>query len=76
MILVDTSIWIDHLHSAHAVHHEVLQLVQRRRLFGHGLSLVSAHLLAVQLSSGPVLWTRDKRLRETAERLGVAASHR
>lgn len=117
MILVDTSVWIDHLHAsdaelvrrleswdvgthpwvigelalgsirnhsevlAHlgnlpapqpAAEREVLWLVEQRKLFGLGLSLVDAHLLAsVLITPGWVLWTRDKRLRRVAEDLGV-----
>jgi predicted nucleic acid-binding protein len=52
---------------------EVLELVERRQLFGTGLGWVDCHLLAsVLLTPEARLWTRDRRLRETAERLGVA----
>jgi predicted nucleic acid-binding protein len=120
MILVDTSVWIDHLHSSEpalvgllgrslvlqhpmvlgelalgslrdrtevlrsleglpstsiAAHHEVMSLVEQRELYGRGLSLVDAHLLAsVLLTLGATLWTRDKRLRAVAESLGVVHS--
>ena len=119
MILVDTSIWIDHLHrpepqltsllgdvlaAAHpmiigelalgtmrqrsavlqmlsdlpgttvATHTEVLDLVESHKLFGIGLSLVDAHLLAaVRLDPQASIWTRDRRLHAAAQRLGVAA---
>jgi predicted nucleic acid-binding protein len=119
MILVDTSIWIDHLHrseaalsallneaqvSTHpmiigelalgslrdrktilgllsdlpstpvATPAEVLPFVERHALYGVGLSLVDAHLLAaLRLSSRDRLWTRDRRLAVAADRLGVAA---
>lgn len=119
MILVDTSIWIDHLHRsdatlsdllheaqvcAHpmvigelalgalrdrqtmlglladlpsvpvATNVEVLAFVDSKVLHGIGLSLVDAHLLAaLRLSRSDRLWTRDRRLRLAAERLGVAA---
>lgn len=118
MILVDTSIWIDHLHRAEpvliellnasdvaghpmvvgelalgvlrdrevilaaltdlasvrvATHGEVMRFIERRRLYGRGLSLVDVHLLAsVLLTPGTALWTRDKRLRSSAEDLAVA----
>lgn len=108
MILVDTSIWIDHLHAAEPLlgellgtdevgshpyvieelalgsikergrvlellgnlhgfptlsHDEVLTLVDRRGLWGRGLSAVDVHLLgSVALVPGARLWTRDKRL--------------
>jgi hypothetical protein len=119
MVLVDTSVWIDHLHrpdrelaaaldrdvvSVHtavvgelalgtlkdrgsflqllqrlpplggATDHGVLVLVESRRLFGRGLGFVDAHLLAATLlNPGTSLWTRDRRLREAAEELGIAA---
>ena len=119
MILVDTSIWIDHLHRSDAAlsallneaqvcthpmiigelalgslqdrstvlgllsdlpsapvatHAEVLLFVDVHALYGSGLSLVDAHLLAAaRLSSADRLWTRDRRLRVAAEKLGVAA---
>ena len=118
MILVDTSVWIDHLHLADArlvtlltnadvcvhpmvvgelalgslrdrrtvlslldelpalavaTHTEVRHMVEAYALFGLGLSLVDAHLLAgLKISSGTGLWTRDRRLRAAALELGVA----
>jgi predicted nucleic acid-binding protein len=118
MVLVDTSIWIDHLHKTEstlvelldlslvcihpmiigelalgsikrrtevlallanlpsaviASHEEVLRLVEARRMYGEGLSLVDAHLLAAtRLTSGAALWTRDKRLRDVAVEEGIA----
>ena len=52
---------------------EVLALIEQRRLFGTGIGLVDAHLLASTLLTPETkLWTRDRRLREAAERLGVA----
>lgn len=119
-ILVDTSVWIDHLHAteatlvrmlddgvvamhpmivgelalgsirnrravldllgglpmiAEADHVEVLSLVDARGLFGCGLGLVDAHLLASALIAGDVrVWTRDKRLGDAAAALGVRAA--
>jgi predicted nucleic acid-binding protein len=118
VILVDTSVWIDHLHKSDpdlvallnsaevaqhpmvigeltlgslsqrravldnlselptltvATHYEVMYLVDQRRLFGQGLSLVDAHLLtSVLLSPGAELWTRDKKLTAAATQVGVA----
>ena len=118
MILVDTSIWIDHLHEPepHLVellendavgchplvieelalgsirdratllgllaslrslpvlsHFELLTLVDKRRLWGRGLSPVDAHLLgAVALTPGALLWTRDKRLTTACQSAGIA----
>ena len=84
MILVDTSVWIDHLHAVEPdlvaslgcfpvlTHEEMLTLVDRQRLWGRGLSAVDAHLLgAVLLAGGAQLWTRDKRLRAAAGVAGV-----
>lgn len=117
MILVDTAIWIDHLHAAEGdlvellrtdeagchpqiieelalgsikqrdevldllsnlyqfpvlTHDEVLQLVDRKRLWGQGLSAVDAHLLgSVLLLPGARLWTRDRRLKAMSEEVGV-----
>ncbi len=62
--------------AAVATHLEVLQLVESHALFGTGLSLVDAHLLTgLRISGDTKLWTRDRRLRSTAKRLGVAADH-
>ncbi len=52
---------------------EVLELIERRCLFGSGIGLVDAHLLAAaMLTPETYLWTRDRRLREAAERLEIA----
>jgi predicted nucleic acid-binding protein len=118
LILVDTSVWIDHLHHTeprlvsllgddevgfHAYvveelalgsirqrkvvlellgalhqfpvlsHAEVMTLVDRRRLFGRGLSAVDAHLLgSVAVTGGAQLWTRDKRLISACRDVGIA----
>ena len=117
MILVDTSVWIDHLRVAEArlvslltedeigchhlvieelalgsikqrdvvlgllsnlyqfatvTHLEFLHLVERRRLWGRGLSAVDVNLLgSVALVEGAQLWTRDKRLRAVCSEVGV-----
>jgi predicted nucleic acid-binding protein len=119
MILVDTSVWIDHLHQSEpalvglleqaqvcihpmvigelalgslrnrsvilelladlpgipvATHSEVLHLVQSHTLYGLGLSLVDAHLLAsLRLAGSSQLWTRDRRLHAAAGGLGILA---
>lgn len=118
MILVDTSVWIDHLHRSDeqlaglldrsavaqhplvigelalgtlrdrdaildllrnlpsvptATHEEVLYFVESEELYGRGLSLVDAHLLAsALLDPGTTIWTRDKRLVAAAQSLGIA----
>jgi len=117
MVLVDSSVWIDHLrfaepqlerllHTGEVLGHpmvsgevalgsirnrmqvlediddlaksiaatddEVRRFIERHKLFGRGVGYVDAHLLvAVQLTPETVLWTRDKRLREVAEELGL-----
>lgn len=117
MILVDTSIWVDHFHAADArlgalledgqvlchafvvgelacgnlrrraevlallgalpqipamVSEDVIRFVDAHRLMGRGLGWVDVHLLASAYASRERLWTRDRRLREAAQRLGVA----
>lgn len=53
---------------------EVLELVERGTLFSLGLGWVDAHLLASTLLTPDAgLWTRDRRLKDAAERLGIAA---
>ena len=117
MILVDTSIWIDHLrlgdpqltallHGGQVLAHpwvigelalgnltrrreilellnglprasaatdaEVLAMIERHRVFGLGVGYVDAHLLAATLlTASASLWTRDKRLRAVATRMGL-----
>ncbi|WP_197376662.1 type II toxin-antitoxin system VapC family toxin [Mycolicibacterium baixiangningiae] len=118
MILVDTSVWIDHLRATETrlvrllandeigchpfvveelalgsikqrdvmlgflsnlqqfptvTHREVLHLVDRRRLWGKGLSAIDVNLLgSVTLVKGAQLWTRDKRLKAVCAEVGVA----
>ncbi|HWD59909.1 MAG TPA: PIN domain-containing protein [Stellaceae bacterium] len=119
MILVDSSIWIDHIRApdelltALLTRHEVLghpfvigevavgsirnrdavlaslqelpgapiatdgdvlNLIEQHRLHGRGIGYVDAHLLAAsRLTRGTSLWTRDRRLRDIATELGLAA---
>lgn len=54
-----------------AEHHEVLELVERRRLFGRGMGWIDMHLLASALVTGAILWTRDQRLSTVAREIGV-----
>jgi predicted nucleic acid-binding protein len=118
VILVDTSVWVDHLRAndetlagllnrgrvlAHpfviselalgnlrqralvldamgdlprasvATEPEVLHFIDRHALSGLGIGYVDAHLLAAaQLTTGTVVWTRDRRLRGAADRLKLA----
>ena len=119
MILVDSSVWIDHLRARDetlsvlltrvevlthpfvvgeialgsiryrdavlaslqrlpsamiATDGDVLRLIDRHRLFGRGIGYIDAHLLAaVRLTGDTLLWTHDRRLREVATELGLAA---
>jgi predicted nucleic acid-binding protein len=53
---------------------EVRAMIEARRLYGLGIGLVDAHLIAsVFLNPSIVLWTRDKQLRKVAEALGIHA---
>jgi predicted nucleic acid-binding protein len=53
---------------------EVRQMIEARRLHSLGIGLIDAHLIASAFLDRPtLLWTRDKRLRNAAERLGIHA---
>lgn len=55
---------------------EVLRFIDANALFGQGIGYVDAHLLAaVRLTSGAFIWSRDKRLKAAAVRLGLAAEN-
>ncbi|MCK5676167.1 MAG: PIN domain-containing protein [Verrucomicrobia bacterium] len=116
MVLVDTSIWIDHLRSGnaklaallndgeaaihpfiigelacgnlkkrkeiisllHALPHvdkteddEVLFFIEKHKLMGLGIGLIDCHLLAACKLEKAKILTKDKRLRDAAERLGL-----
>jgi len=52
---------------------EVNDLIENKRLMGRGIGLVDAHLLAsTLLSPSAKFWTRNKKLRSLAVKLGVA----
>jgi predicted nucleic acid-binding protein len=54
---------------------EVRLAVESRSLYNLGIGLTDAHLIASVLIDAPtLLWTRDKRLRQAAESLGIHAS--
>ena len=54
---------------------EIRLTVETRRLYGLGIGLVDAHLIAaVFINPSTILWTRDKRLRKVAERFGIHVS--
>jgi predicted nucleic acid-binding protein len=54
---------------------EIRTLIEARRLYGLGIGLTDAHLIASVLMNPPtVLWTKDKQLRKVAESLSIHAS--
>jgi predicted nucleic acid-binding protein len=54
---------------------EVRQMIEARALFGRGIGLTDAHLIASTfLTPSTQLWTADKRLRCVAETLGIHAN--
>ena len=57
-----------------ATQSELMELIRSERLGGVGIGFVDAHLLAACRLAGSALWTRDKRLRAQADRLGLAWS--
>ena len=116
MIVVDTSIWIDHLRIAIPVlnqlvadrqllqhpfvtgeiavgslanrlrtiralrglpqiepvsHDDFHAFMEEAELHGTGLGFVDIHLLAATTLSGAAIWTRDRRMREQADRLKI-----
>ena len=53
---------------------EVRVLIESRRLYGLGIGVTDAHLIAsVLIGPSTLLWTRDKQLRKVAENLGIHA---
>ena len=117
MILIDSSVWIDHLRRgdaslslllesgracthafvvgelacgnlksrnnlldllrslptlAAATDDEVLFFIERHQLMGQGMGYIDIHLLAaVAMNGATQLWTRDKKLAEIADKLGL-----
>lgn len=59
--------------SGQATMSEVLDLIEREKLYGQGCGLVDVTLLASPLiTAGASLWTLDRRLASMAQRFGVA----
>lgn len=56
-----------------ATHDEVMRFVERAKLFGSGLGWIDVHLLASARLAHESLWSADRRLRQAAIRLGLAA---
>ena len=57
-----------------AEHHEVLALIESRRLMGRGLGWIDVHLVAAALVAGAQLWTRDRPLASAATACGVGVA--
>ncbi|MQB45857.1 type II toxin-antitoxin system VapC family toxin [Rhizobium sp. ICMP 5592] len=56
-----------------ATHDEVMIMIDGHGIFSMGIGYTDAHLLAsVLLDQTAALWTRDKRLRATAEKAGAS----
>ncbi len=56
-----------------ATHDEVLSLIESHGFMGRGIGYIDAHLLASAIRDGSAsLWTRDRRLAQIPEELGVA----
>lgn len=59
--------------SSQATMSEVLDFIEREKLYGQGCGLVDVTLLASTLiTAGTRLWTLDRRLETLAQRFGVA----
>jgi len=53
---------------------EIRAMIEARRLYGLGIGLIDAHLIASAfINASTLLWTRDKQLRKVAEELGIHA---
>jgi predicted nucleic acid-binding protein len=51
---------------------EVRAMIEARHLYGLGVGLIDAHLLAsIFLNPPTLLWTKDRPLRKVAEALGI-----
>jgi hypothetical protein len=57
-----------------AEHEEVLKMLEHHSLFEIGIGWVDAHLLASSLLPNALIWTIDKRLATTAEKLNISFS--
>jgi predicted nucleic acid-binding protein len=53
---------------------EVLKFIEQHKLMGLGVGYIDIHLLAAtRVTPGVSFWTVDRRLRDLAEKLGLAA---
>jgi hypothetical protein len=55
-----------------ASHAEVLHFIESQHLMGRGVGYLDMHLLASAAMQSGSLWTRDRRLKEAAESLGLS----
>jgi predicted nucleic acid-binding protein len=56
---------------------EVLHFIGQHTLFARGIGYVDVHLLAgARLTTGALLWTKDKRLHDVAAQLSLAFTSR
>lgn len=70
-----TLAWLDLLPQVRVAQtSEVRSLIESRRLYGLGIGITDAHLIAsVMINAGTLLWTRDRPLRRAAQRLVIHA---
>jgi predicted nucleic acid-binding protein len=66
---------LDHLPRVRVAQISELRLViEARHLYGLGIGFTDAHLIAAVFLNPPaLLWTKDRRLRQVAENLGIHA---
>ena len=67
---------LDNLPQAIVVYAEEINFfIEKNALFGLGIGLIDAHLLAsTQISENTKLWTRDRKLMAAAMQLNIAAT--
>lgn len=67
---------LDNLPQASAVYAEEINFfIEKNALFGLGIGLIDAHLLAsTQIAENTKLWTRDRKLMAAAMQLNIAAT--
>ena len=66
------ALWRNLPHLPAVTNTEALFFLESNRLWGRGIGYIDVSLLAaVSLNAEARLWTRDKRLRKTAEQLGL-----
>jgi predicted nucleic acid-binding protein len=74
--LPDRAVWLRDLgrlpSALVARHHEVMSMIEDVKLFGRGIGYVDVHLLASTRLSNCLIWTRDRRLADTASEMGIA----